>query len=78
MIISNCCGYPPTETYPEEMGICPRCHDHCVWEDDEKCILNAARDEGIKRIGMAVGIFDDAETARKYYDVVGCPMPVRD
>jgi len=32
MPYSDCCGYHTNET---DLGICPRCKEHCDWEPDE-------------------------------------------
>jgi len=34
MITSNCCG-AVAEVTSEDIGICPECYEHCVFEDDE-------------------------------------------
>ena len=34
MIVSNCCG-AVAEVTSEDIGICPECYEHCVFEDDE-------------------------------------------
>ena len=34
MIISDCCGAVAKAT-SEDIGICPECYEHCVFESDE-------------------------------------------
>jgi hypothetical protein len=33
MLVSNCCGAPSYGG--EDYGICPECHDHCEFVDEE-------------------------------------------
>ena len=37
MTISDCCGAPCDGIEgAEEVGLCPACHEHCEWIDDEE------------------------------------------
>jgi len=40
MKVSNCCGEPDRMITPDgpdysDTGICPRCKEHCVFEEDD-------------------------------------------
>jgi hypothetical protein len=35
MITSNCCGAVAGVT-TEDIGICPKCYEHCVFESDKE------------------------------------------
>ena len=37
MTISDCCGAPFDGIEgAEDVGLCPACHEHCEWIDDEE------------------------------------------
>ena len=44
--VSNCCGVGPMN----DVGICPKCREHCEWEDgeDDSCIVAIRREKNKK------------------------------
>ena len=36
MMVSDCCGAPATAEGCVETGLCPQCHEHCEFYDDEE------------------------------------------
>ena len=36
MYISDCCGAEASDPVMLDVGICPDCHEHCEFLDDEK------------------------------------------
>jgi len=45
MLINTCCGYESEISY----DLCPECHEHCDWEDEDELEEDIATENQIEQ-----------------------------